>query len=369
MRVLHVTESLGEAFGGLSKTILDISSEMTRQGHEAGVISSDELVPPPIKSPSYLRKVIQRFRTSRRLSRRIAESVSSSDVVHVHGLWRMHNIYAARSAAKAGVPLVVSTHGMLSPDALRISAQAKRLAWWVFQRGLLKSAAAIHVTSVQEQLDVTRKRVGPKVFMIPHGLDFSELEQHRGARKNVILFLGRIHPIKNLELLVDAWGDLSGAAVAEGWELWIVGSGEPEYVTGLRARAKAKCQNVKFMGSISSPKKELILATASVLILPSASENFGLVVLEALAQATPVICSTGTPWQQVVDQGCGLWVEPTQYCLGAAMSWFLSQPADARCSMGRSGQVWVRNDFNLNSTVGDILALYSDVTKCRKSLK
>lgn len=360
MRVLHVVESLDIGFGGLSKTVLDLRNEMRRAGHEVQVLSCEaffEARNGPTRS--FLNRIL-RFGASEKLSSAITESARRSDVLHVHGLWRMHNIYAARAAAVAGIPLVVSTHGMLSPEALSVSAPAKRAAWWAFQRQILNTADVIHVTSAQEERDVASRCSPRKIASIPHGFEFAKQEQHDLQREKNVMFLGRIHPIKNLELLVDVWKSLSGAPAAEGWQLLIAGEGDPDYVRELQRRAGAT-NSIKFLGAVVSPQKERLLATSSVLVLPSKSENFGLVILEALAQATPVICSVGTPWQEVVEQGCGLWVQPAVSDFKGALNRFLSLPTAERVSMGRRGQRWARATFSLEHTVAKMTTLYTQI--------
>lgn len=360
MRILHVVESTDVGFGGLSKSVLDLESEMRRMGHEVHVVSRDGLSPRCTDSKAGLPEGLRRFGLSRELSEAIKYRAKNAEVIHVHGLWRMHNIYAAGAAAAAGIPFLVSTHGMLSPEALKISAYAKRAAWWAFQRRILNCAAAIHVTSAREELDVSAKGVGRRIVTIPLGFEFPPTEAGELPRSNNVLFLGRIHPIKNLELLIDAWAGLPESVAVDGWQLLIAGDGKREYVEQLQQRAHEH-KNIKFLGPAVGPQKDQLLASASLLVLPSRSENFGLVVLEALAQGTPVVCSTGAPWEQIGEQGCGLWVTPDISNIRAALAWFIEQPASHRIAMGRRGKIWARENFCLERTVTEMTKLYSSV--------
>jgi len=373
LRILSVVESISPSFGGLSQSVLDLAGALARDGHLVEIVTgnaSGSAVPPGVGVSEFkpvLRGLpgIGKAGLSPAAHRYLAASAGNFDVVHVHGLWRMHNLYAAQAASARSVALLISTHGMLSPTALRKSGGMKAILWSAFQKGVLDSADAVHVTSTQEAADLRRCGISTQLISIPHGLRMASPNQGASLpRAKRILFLGRLDPIKNLELLIDTWMQLKARGAIAGWELVVAGEGPAAYTRSLKEQAAGEA-SISFPGGVRAEAKRTLLASSAALVLPSHSENFGLVVPEALAEATPVICSTGTPWSAVNDVGCGAWVEPTTAAMTSAIAWFADLPEEVRRQMGARGRAWTKEAFDLD-VVGRSMALaYADLARSR----
>jgi len=280
------------------------------------------------------------------------------DLIHDHGIWLPHNHRVASFAHKHGIPRVVSPRGMLEPWAREHQGWKKRLAWWLFQKRDLMSAAALHATSSDEADNLRRLGLNRPVFVAPNGVDLPPMERETesGNREKEVLFLSRIHPKKGLNLWVEAWDKVR----PDGWKMVVAGNDEGGHTAVIqRAVRERKLEEVwSFPGELNDNAKWEAYARASVFVLPSFSENFGNVVAEALAAGTPVITTTGTPWREVETKGCGWWVMPRTEDLAQALAEATSTPTAQLRDMGERGRIWVRNAFSWESTAKTMIAEY-----------
>ncbi len=256
--------------------------------------------------------------------RLVEEEARKADVVHNHGVWLAANYYARRAANEAGKPLVISTRGMLENWSLGRSKMRKRVAWMLFERENLRSAKLFHATAESEAQSIQAalqrlaggemrevERDGqPRIVVAPNGVDVPEHIPNREALearfaklrgKKWILFMSRVHPKKGLLELAKAWMQMRGSHAD--WELVIAG---PEQDKGYaeKVRAELKGEGV-WTGELGGEQKWAALGNAGFMVLPSYSENFGIVVAESLAAGRPVLTTTGTPWGAVKQPGDG----------------------------------------------------------------
>lgn len=164
------------------------------------------------------------------------------------------------------------------------------------------------------------------------------------SRINRIVSLGRIHGIKGLDLLIPVWQDI--AEQFSDWELVIAGPIDSEYAEGIVRRAREhRIPQLLFTREVLGDNKSSLLSTARLLVLPSYSENFGMVVAEALAHGLPVIATTGTPWKDLRLMKCGWYVQPTRKDLKQALVEAISAPGEQLDLMGRRGREWMERDY------------------------
>ncbi len=267
-------------------------------------------------------------------------------VIHSHGLWLPVNHWACRAARQRALPLIIHPRGMLGPWALQHRAWKKRLVMALYQRTDLKSASVIVATSDDEYRNVRTLGFANPVAVIPNGIVLPELEMQAthardNARSRTVLFLSRIHKVKGLINLVRAWSSLQSV----GWRLHIVGPDTTGHLQEVMKEAKQLGIDhlIDFTGEVNDSEKAAMYKNADIFVLPSFSENFGVVVAEALAYGLPVITTTGTPWSDLNTYGCGwsvdIGVEPLRRALSEAM-----QLDDvARKAMGRRGIEYVQH--------------------------
>jgi glycosyltransferase involved in cell wall biosynthesis len=252
--------------------------------------------------------------------RLVEQEAEKADVVHNHGVWLAANYYARRAAVKAGKPLVISPRGMLEDWSLRRAVVRKFVAWQLFERKNLESAALFHATADSEaeaiktalRIKMKIKIKEPRIVVAPNGVDIPERIPNREALearfpkmmgKKWILFMSRVHPKKGLLELAKAWMQIRESN--PGWELVIAG---PEQDKGYAERLKKEGgREVVWTGELRGEEKWAALGHAEFLVLPSHSENFGIVVAESLAAGRPALTTVGTPWGRARQPGDGRW--------------------------------------------------------------
>ena len=240
------------------------------------------------------------------------------DVVHVHGVWSLFSVRAMAWCRKYGVKYIVSPHGGLMQRVLNKGRVKKRCFYWLLLRRCLNKAAAIHCTGEGERDAVANLKLRVSSFCVPLGckLPIWPIERNWSNCKE-ILFLSRISEEKGLLVLLEAWKNIEH----NGWRLILAGPSWRGYREKLEKIATAeKITDVSFAGPADSMKKDELYRSAALFVLPSPMENFSLVVLDALAYGLPVICTKGTPWKCIAENGCGWWIDSnSSYALSSAL--------------------------------------------------
>lgn len=341
MRILQCTASLDPAAGGPARSVPQLASALKSLGHEVGLWS-----PQPGPDDANLPAV-------RRFSGAFAGALTEfghPDVIHDNGLWLPCHHRVALEADRSGIPRVVSPRGMLEPWALKHKYWKKRAAWWLYQRRDLSSAKCLHATSPEELFQFRRLGLKQPAVVLPNGVaPPAGIQNHKSESRDrkpatrTALFLGRLHPKKGLELLVEAWAQVRPAD----WKMSVVGPDEVNYRQKIveAVNRAGLSGSWSFEGMTGDSEKWRRMAQADLFILPSFSENFGIVVAEALAGGTPVVATTGTPWQGLREHRCGWWVEPTTAGIAGALREAVASSPDTLLEMGRRGAAWVQEAF------------------------
>lgn len=364
---MHVSPYFAPAFayGGPPRSILGLCRELPHHGIDVNVMTTtaggpDRELPPATEPVEYEGVPVRyfplaeprRFWNAPALRRALAREVPSYDVVHVHGLWNMPAWDAARLARRAGVPYVISPRGMLEREALAIGRGRKAIAFRLIERRNIRSAAWLHATSTREVETLEAASLEPPIVYAPNGVDVDELTPGDvtatlrrfsiDAGDRIILFLGRIHPIKRLDLIADCVGCLQPRMP----NVRVVVAGPDS--DGLRARIEPQFAMarvpVTWTGAVAGSDKANLLAAASVLVSCSDSESFGLSVAEAMAAGTPVLVTRTCPWQEVEQEGAGRWVPQDASAMAEALDEILADDARARL-MGERGRALVARRY------------------------
>lgn len=293
---------------------------------------------------------------ARELTKLVGERCAS--LIHDNGLWLSTNRAAAAVARSRRIPLVVSTRGMLSPWALKHRRWKKRIAWWLYQRRILERAALLHATAEAEAKDIRAAGLKNPIAVIPNAVEFPALlpERQRHGERRRVLFLGRLHPIKGLENLLEAWSNVR----PQGWELVLAGPDEEGYQAKLETivRDSGLVGEVQFTGAVDGEAKWRLYRSANLFVLPSFSENFGMAVAEALACELPVISTRGTPWRELETQGCGWWVETGAGALSPVLRTAISLSDEQRYEMGIRGRQLALEKCSWGSVGQNLRAVY-----------
>jgi glycosyltransferase involved in cell wall biosynthesis len=288
------------------------------------------------------------------------------DVVHIHGIWSPYLAAFALTAIRHQIPFIVAPHGMLEPWSMGVRATRKALAMRVYQRSILRKASALHATSKMEGDNLRRLGIGDvPVFVVPNSVALppqARIESPSADGKRVLLFLSRIHEKKGLDMLLQAWNGVRPS----NWRLLIVGSGEQKYVERLKSFCAAHgVPNVQFKSHVEGNARELMFQRASAFVLPTYSENFGNVVAEALIRGLPVITTTGTPWSELAEQRCGLYIEPTVSELKRAIGEVTTTDEGTLARMGGRGRDYATSHFTLPVVRERLLSMYRSAIDTR----
>lgn len=364
MRTLQVVPSIGEEAAGPSYSVPAICRALGANNAPTCLATVDSKF---ISSSEGFEHV--RFRASfgpKTLSRSVAmkmhlkRNISNFDIVHNHSLWALPNIYACQIAVEAGVPLVISPRGTLHPRALSISRHKKKLFGALIQNRLLKSAVAIHATSQEEAKHIRAFGLEQPIMVLPNGVSLPKFEflAPQGHDKT-LLYFGRIHPIKGLLHLIEAWGNLSEQRKNDGWKLQIVGADSTGHTKELKAAvANRNIPRVSFGSPVYGAEKFQLLGSANLYILPTESENFGMTVAEALACGTPVLTTKGAPWSDLITHNCGWWVDVGVLGIEAGLSQALSTSTLELSEMGANGRKLVADKYAWQSIAERMRGFY-----------
>lgn len=297
------------------------------------------------------------------------------DVIHVHGLWDREIRIAASTAIKKEIPLAWSPHGMLAPWALRYRWWKKCLPWYLYLKRLLKKTSAFHVTSTLEQDWIVQLGFNSRIDVVPLGTYLPSQEvievvqKEKQERERTLLFVGRIHPVKGLDNLIDAWAKLS----PKGWRLRLVGGENKE---GYGAALETKCRafhieaSVDFVGAKYGEDLQREYAGADCLILPSFTENFGGVVVDTLGAGHPVIASNKTPWRELEESpfGCCGWFVPNDPdSLARTIEKMMALSDTDRDEMGANGRRLVVSKYTWDAVTKQMMQVYEGISHKEQS--
>jgi glycosyltransferase involved in cell wall biosynthesis len=366
MRVAHIVGSLEARYGGPSRSVRALAAATAEQGHEVDVLTSaPEAL--PVETRGRLQVLTWRRGWPGAICRvpDMARHLAGTryDVIHHHGLWLRTLHYAHRKAQGDGIPLVVSPRGMMSPWAWRRGRSRKALAARCIHPGALAAVSGWHATSPEEAEEIRQLGFSQPVCVAPNGVEPSDPAEVAAARLHwqavvpgsttqpVALFFSRFHAKKRVIELIDLWAALAPAD----WVLLLVGVPEQFTVAQLRAyvRRVGDGSHIEVHdGAGQAPP----YAIASLFLLPSHSENFGLVIAEACAHGVPVVVTDTTPWTALERQGLGRCVPWGAY--ESALRAALAEPPAERQRRGMLARDWVLREFSWTQSARDLAAFY-----------
>ena len=292
--------------------------------------------------------------------------VRAADGLHIHGLWEVQSQISASFAKAAGKPYVLSAHGMLEPWALAQRALKKRVYAALIERSNIEGAACLHALTVAEAEDYRRLGSRRPIAVIPNGVQLPRvvdtsifLEQYPSLRdKRIVLFLGRLHMKKGLDILLDAWRAIS--LEVKDAVLVLAGPAEDSVKKDLveRCRARGTTDTVVFTGMLDDKMKWSALSAAYCFVLPSYSEGLSVAVLEAMGMGLPVIISDRCHLPEVERSGSG-WVIPARLAdLSGALTKALEISPASVSEIGTRGRHLARTRFSWPIVAGQMAELY-----------
>ena len=366
LRAIHLTHSLSRLAGGLFESVRHLSHGVQAIGGidleilalEDARSADDAPRWNPLPTTIHAVRGPEAFGYAPTLLPHLLSS--DPDVLHVHGIWKYPSVAVNQWHKRTGQPYIVSPHGMLEPWALQNSRLKKRLAMWLYEKACLSNATCLRATSMMEVESIRSAGLRNQIALIPNGVEmppesavrvlpgFSSSGGESGLdgvpKTRTALFLSRIHPKKGLLNLVEAWRQVAPV----GWRLSIVGPDEGGHLAEVQCAVKLAGLD----GSVDFPDEAWgddrwnFYRDADLFVLPTFSENFGLVIAEALACGVPVITTRGTPWEELLTKQCGWWIDIGVEPLVTALKDAISKLPTETNAMGLRGREWVTGQYS-----------------------
>lgn len=368
MKVLHVVPSYYPAvkWGGpiwSTKAICDGIHAQSGMNirvlttDAASPIREDQVTPVLLPYPVHFSRRVAGNSIAPGLLARLPAAIQWADIVHLTAIYSFPTLPTLALARMLQKPVVWSPRGALQATAEWDDAPRQRMKHLFEQMaGMVRPKnTVLHVTSRAEALVSVSRIAGIETTLIPNCVDIPDMLPSAPCRSGAVrlLYLGRLHPKKGLDILFDAVLRMASPVMLD-----VYGTGDDNYVQSLARRAACSGQRIKMHGQVSGRDKGQAFAKADIFVLPSHSENFGIAVAEALAHGVPVITTTNTPWQGLDHRGCGRCIDLAQTDLAAEID-VLAKGNLAE--MGAKGRAWMARDFGPEAMVSAFMDLYRNL--------
>jgi glycosyltransferase involved in cell wall biosynthesis len=387
LRILHVLATLDPQSGGPAQACLEMAQSVAERGHQVSIFTTEfaldghdgkasglerfaalDIRTFPLDPPRFWKRSVA-------LGRALKREIRDFDVAHIHSLYLFHDWAAARACRRVAIPYVVRPHGLLDPYIRRRHRGRKLLMELAFQNKALASAAAIHYTAELEREISTPYAHGAPPVVIPLGVKIpadrslpSAAQREEAfpglAGKTVMLFLGRLHRKKGLDLLIPALA----AARRQHPELHLILAGPDDgaltQTTGLIAQCGLQ-EHITVTGMVEDRQKMTTFANTDFFVLPSYSENFAIAAVEAMSHGLPVIVSDRVNIHPDISAaGAGQVVNCTIQSLTAAI--VAMAEAKDRPAIGARARQLVSEKYSWTAIGARLERLYGDLAAGRR---
>lgn len=369
MRIVHIVPSLEERHGGPSKSVRALANAQAKRGEAIELLATVE---PGQPRPDRQSDTAQLTIFPRQAPLRLCRSTGlrrhlliqpAADCVHHHAVWLLTLHYAHEAARRRAIPLIISPRGMFSGWAMHHHRWRKKFAEIFVHPGAFANAAGWHATSAEEAADIRSLGFKQPVCVSPNGVELPSAEALTAARnswlaaypglagRRVALFYSRFHRKKRVRELIELWNSVPRGD----WVLLVAGLPEEYSANELQQAAAVHGQpgRVIVADATGMPAP---YALAELFLLPSHSENFGLVIAEALAAGVPALVTETTPWKGLSTHEAGRCVPWTDYA--RALNEALAQSADNLAGRGKNARSWIARDFTWEHAAGLLCDFY-----------
>ena len=338
MRICIFTTSIDKKGGGPSRSVPILARGLSEVGVKTTLLTgySSEMNTHLLDGTSVEVKTIPQNISIRQLERVLLEG--RYDLIHGQNLWIPLYHKMARVARKHGIPYMMTPRGCLEPWCMRQKRLKKLIAFHLYQKKDLQRASCVLATAKMEADNMRALGISTPIAIIPNGIDVSEypcrpLSSKNSVRKQIV-FLSRIHEKKGIEFLIEAWEQLHRKY--SDWNVVIAGNGEEAYIADLKKMIKDKGLDscIKIIPPVFGEDKRKLYCESALFVLPTFSENFGMVIAEAMSCGVPVITTNGTPWQELNDLKLGWCINLSLDSLAKAISEAIDLGIDSLFEMG-----------------------------------
>lgn len=364
MKIFLSGTSFYTSYGGPAYSISGLARAIAKCNLEVGLWSPDGSA-----AESELVGTHSNISKLRGSAKEALRAFGTPTVIHDNGIWLPHNHTLATLAQETNIPRLVSVRGMLQPWAFKHKRLKKLCAWFAYQRRDLSSVQCIHATSESEAETLSSLKLRVPVRMIPNGIEEPNTESCnrsdvvlpvRSTGNRVALFLGRLAPVKGIDMLLSAWAEEKPTR----WTLIIAGPDENGYKSKLEEIAKRLniFSIINFIGPVNAENKNCLIGCADLVILPTRSENFGMVVAEALINGVPVLTTRAAPWKSLEEWRCGWWVDASLDGVRSGLREATAKSKAELGEMGERGKSLVHSTYSWDKLVHHYIDLYKDIS-------
>jgi len=380
MKVLYIVPGLSPEWGGTTTVIEGLTKALVRRDVEVTIfapneqVQKDEIIQPEgVEVRLFRKNILSKIWAgySINLARTLNTELDCFDLIHIHGSWN-YPCYAAYNAAKkVGKPYIITIHGTLEPWALNYKGLKKKIYSALIQKRILREAAALQAITEEEAKHIRAFGVDGHIAVIPNGIDlkaFRDIPSYKVSEKRypqlkgkkVILYLGRIHPIKGLDILAKAFGKV--ARRVENIHLLIVGPDSGGYKRQVEKMLESEkiLKKTTFTGMLIGQTKLAALRRADICVIPSYSEVRSIVALEAMICKIPVVITHQCHFPEVAKAKAGIIIDPDVEQLTIALLNLLKD-AHLRKEMGANGRRLVIERFSWDKIAEQMIQLYEDI--------
>lgn len=377
--ILHIIENIDNSYGGPAKSVPFLIKYLNKLDVNNTIISvklkekeqNDICEENNIKIISSKYNGFKFLKFSQGLCKNIKQKINNHTILHTHSLWNYPPYCAFKISKKYNLPLVMSIRGNLYDWNLHKSKWKKDLALTLFQMKMFQEASCLHATEINELKSIRNLGIKTPVALISNGIEVEEFENlpvKEEAKKNLnlnnkkryILFMSRIDSKKGLEYLVNSFIELEKRY--PDWELLIAGPiYDEKYFNNIKKNIEKNniSDKVNYFGMVSGEKRLDLFASSELFILPAHTENFGMVIGEAMACKLPVITTTGTPWEVLNQENAGWWVDLNNENIINALDEAMSKSLIELTEMGLKGFEIIKRDFTWEKVVSQMEEVYS----------
>lgn len=395
MKILHVTPSVGSARGGATQAVIELLQALQLQGCQAELATTNdnaaELLDVPLNQLIAFQRIPSRFFArfspqnpsvrdfafSGDLTQWLWNHVCNYDLVHIHALFSYPSTIAMRIARAKGIPYVIQPHGLLCEWSLQQSKLKKQVYLNLAERSNIQHSAGVIVTSAMEDREVELLNLSVPRSLVPIGLSFPPVDSDARQKlrdqlkipseQPIILFLSRLHPKKGLDYLIPALGQLRH----QPFTFVVAGNGTPKYEAEIDQwiEAAGLSDRTYRPGFVTGDFKQLLLQGSDIFVLTSHSENFGVVVLEAMAAGLTTILSPGVALSSTLEEHQVGYVTSLEINeIAQTLNQCLNDPQSAR-DIGERARQFIAQQYAWEHIATQMINTYAaTLARCRQKV-
>lgn len=360
MKILSFVSSIDLSSGGPSRSVPMLAKGVAELGVDVTLmtIRSKNMNVHALEGTTARLKVLEPSFTRKEIAQYLKDE--KFHLIQIQSMWDWPYHKVMVEARKLGIPYIVTPRGMLEPWSLSQKKWKKKLAWWLYQRNDVQKSVCVFTTAKMEADHVTNLGITTCKAVIPNGIetDSYPCKTSVDVVKKQVLFLSRVHVKKGIEILFEAWKRIH--PYYEEWQLLVIGNGEAEYIHRLENWAKSLGveDSIKILPPVFGDAKINVYQESALFCLPSFSENFGMVIAEAMSCGTPVITTTNCPWEILKETNTGWCVNLSLDNLERALREALTMSPTELYDMGQKASKLIYENFDYRNVTRKTLKLY-----------